>query len=210
MSQFQIEEDEFPEKPKRGMEYPRKRKNDDRQPFRIWHIVAIVVLILIGATIVRIVANAIAPVNSTTVAPTQVFPEPSFHWIVADNTCGLTSTTVSNVDETFRQLADDEIATVFVACQPRVDNPSTWLVNWYDFLKRQERTQSSSIVFLIQPDKGSGQVVHVWISDSLSDFQSQTGTIVSEANNYALFDDINGAAEAIARRTDELLRQQLG
>jgi hypothetical protein len=142
------------------------------------------------------------------------FPALGQYWII-DNGCGFDLEKVKIADAMFEKLRTDGIAEVAIVCQTGIvdkggtNDDKIWLRDWARWAKMGSVQDSRAVVWLIRPDaKPDEQRVAVEISRWLYWYTAIEYTDdLREAANYANAGDFNGALVAIARNTDEKLRQ---
>ena len=142
------------------------------------------------------------------------FPALGQYWII-DNGCGFDQSKVQIADAMFEKLRTDGIAEVALVCQTGIVNKGAtnddkiWLRDWARWAKMGSVQDSRAVVWLIRPDAKPGEPrVAVEISRWLYWYTAmEYAPGLQEAANYANIGDFNGALVAIARNTDEELRQ---
>ena len=142
------------------------------------------------------------------------FPALAQYWIV-DGGCAFDLAKLKIADAMFEKLRTDGIAEVAVVCQKGIldkggtNDDKIWLRDWARWAKMGSAQDSRSVVWLIRPDAKAGeQRISVEISRWLFWYTAMDyADGLQEAANYANVGDFNGALVAIARNTDEKLRQ---
>lgn len=142
------------------------------------------------------------------------FPKLGQYWVV-DEGCNFNREKVRTADAMFEKLRTDGIAEVAIVCQKGiVDNGATnnekiWLRDWARWAKIGDVEDDRAVVWLIRPDaQAEGQVVTVEVSRWLFWYTAiDYADTINEAANYANQKDFDGALVAIARNTNEKLRQ---
>jgi hypothetical protein len=146
-----------------------------------------------------------------------VFPALGQYWII-DNGCNFDLAKVKTADAMFEKLRTDGIAEVAIVCQTGIVNKGgtnddkIWLRDWARWARMGSAQDSRSVVWLIRPDaKPTEQRISVEISRWLYWYTAmQYADGLREAANYANAGNFTGALVAIARNTDEKLRQLWG
>jgi hypothetical protein len=142
------------------------------------------------------------------------FPALGQYWII-DNGCGFDPAKLKIADGMFEKLRTDGIAEVALICQTGIvdkggtNDDKIWLRDWARWAKMGSAQDSRSVVWLIRPDASpTGQRISVEISRWLYWYTAiDYADGLEEAANYANTGDYTGALVAIARNTDEKLRQ---
>jgi hypothetical protein len=142
------------------------------------------------------------------------FPALGQYWIIDDG-CSFDPEKVKIADAMFEKLRRDGIAEVAIVCQTGIvdkggtNDDKIWLRDWARWAKMGSAQDSRSVVWLIRPDaKPTEQRVAVEISRWLFWYTAMDyADNLKEASNYANAGDFNGALVAIARNTNEKLRQ---
>jgi hypothetical protein len=142
------------------------------------------------------------------------FPALGQYWIIDDG-CGFDPAKVKIADAMFEKLRTDGIAEVALVCQTGIVNKGgtnddkIWLRDWARWAKMGSVQDSRAVVWLIRPDAQPDQErVSIEISRWLYWYTAiDYADGLSEASNYANVGDFNGALVAIARNTDDKLRQ---
>lgn len=142
------------------------------------------------------------------------FPELGRYWIV-DNGCGFDPQKVNTADKMFEELRKEGVAEVAVICQTGIvnkgatNNDKIWLRDWARYAKMGDSENDRSVVWLIRPDAEpqEGRIaieLSRWIFWYTAIDYAEG---LEEASNYANTGDYDGALVAIARNTDNKLRE---
>jgi hypothetical protein len=142
------------------------------------------------------------------------FPALGRTWIIDDG-CNFDPAKVQTADLLFEKLRTDGIAEVALICQTGIldqgatNDDKIWLRDWARWAKMGSVQDSRAVVWLIRPDaKPAEQRIAVEISRWLYWYTAiEYAPALNEASRYANAGDYNGALVAIARDTDEVLRQ---
>jgi len=175
----------------------------------------IAVLVLLALTVCG--SPPVQPSVNGTIKPKDgqpSFPKLGQYWVI-DKGCDFSQETVEWADEVFEQLRQDGIAEVAVICQTGVvdrgpmNNGLIWTRDWGRWARLGDKDDDRAVVWLIRPDVAPEQHrVVVEVSTWLYQYTAiDYGDTLEEAANYANWDDFDGVLEAIARGTDQKLRE---
>jgi hypothetical protein len=142
------------------------------------------------------------------------FPELGQYWVV-DHGCSFTPQKVETADALFEALREDGIAEVAVICQTGIlnkgatNNDKIWLRDWARIAKMGDIEEDRAVVWLIRPDvEPQDGKVAIEISRWLYWYTAMDyADGLEEASQYANAGDYDGALVAIARHTNERLRE---